>query len=429
MGLFDFFKKKKPVAETRKVEPVKTGYAKADKYCPYCGTGLNQSETVCHACKKDLNADRAISQSNQTVRTKYGDVGVSFSVSVPAAGTKEVGTFIKNGIRYKTIEERDTSGGCFTHSVAEYNEVLFFYKFMNKYETAPKPELAKESDFSRWYFMDYDIKSIRDLYKKICERGFYGPGENESVLRAMKVAEIKEVIAKLGLSIKGKKEDLISSLVNQADEYSLKTALNSSLYSITPAGKKWMSEHRDEYMYYTSEDSFSSLEAFKEYWATHDPDTVEMEKYLKEIRTDKESFGRYAYDGIIGLLDKKGGKEREILVCLGKELLIDLSGALSYKDWKDVFRWELEKSDHADIYFTPYLLRTIPKYMDYYDEGIVDEVFTLKLPMNVCTKDVYKEIIEMIFDRSVDNDTQKQYEKMLQDLAFKFAAEKRAKRR
>ncbi|MEA4191009.1 hypothetical protein [Mycoplasma sp. 2248] len=100
-----------------------------------------------------------------------------------------------------------------------------------------------------------------------------------------------------------------------------------------------MSEHRDKYMYYTSEDSFSSLEAFKEYWTTNDPNTVKMEKYLKEIRTDKEILGRYAYDGIIGLLDKKGGNEWEILVCLNKEeLLIDLSGALSYKNWKDLFR-------------------------------------------------------------------------------------------
>ncbi len=429
MGLFDFFKKKKPVTETRKVEQEKTGYAKADKYCPYCGTGLRQTKTVCHACKKNLNADILIGKSNQIIETKYGDLSVEVTHTVSAAGTKVTGSYTKNGIRYKTIEERDSSGGCFTHSVAEYNEVLYFYKFMCKYETAPKPELAKESDFSRWYFMDYDVKSIRDLYKKICGRGFYGPAENEAVLRAMKVGEIKDVISKLGLNIKGKKDDLISSLLAQADEYSLRTALNSTLYSITSAGKKWMSEHRDEYMYYTADDSFPSLSAFKEYWATHDPDAVAMKKYLNEIRTDKKNFGRYAYDGVIGLLIKEGGRERDILICLGKELLIDLSGALSYEDWKNIFKWNLEKTDHADIYFTPYLLRTIPKYMDYYDDGIIDEVFTLGLPMNVCTKEIYKEIIEMIFDGAVDNDTEKQYIDMLRDKAFKFASEKRAKKR
>lgn len=429
MGLFDFFKKKKPVAEPKKAEQEKAGYAKADKYCPYCGAGLKQSETVCHACKKDLNADRVIGQSSHTLKTKFGDVGVTVSYSVPAAGKRETGSFIKNGIKYKTIEETDTSGGCFTHSVAEYNEVLFFYKFMSKYETAPRPDLATEADFSRWYFMDCDVKSICDLYKDICARGFYGPAENEAVLRTMKVGEIREIISKLGLGIKGKKEELISSLISQADEYSLRTALNGALYSITPAGQKWMNEHRDEYMYYTSSDEFPSLSAFKEYWATHDPDVVAMEKCLKEIRTDKKSFGRYAYDEIISLLSKKEGKEREILVCLGKELLIDMSGALSYEDWKNVFEWNLEKDDTAEIWFTPYLLRTIPKYMDYYDESIIDEVFTLKLPMNVCSKEVYKEIIEMIFDGAMDFDTQKEYTTMLQDKAFKFAAGKRAKKR
>lgn len=340
--------------------------------------------------------------------------------------TKELESYTKNGIKYITIEETDETGDYVTRSIIEYNEVLFFIQFMIKYETAPRPDLAKEIDFSRWYFMNYDIKNICDLYSKICERGFYGPANNETVLRTMKVVEIKEVIAKFGLKITGKKDELIASLLSQVNESSLKEALNSNLYSITPDGKKWMSEHMDEYNYHTSEKSFSSFEAYKEYWATHNKDDVKMEEYLQETRTNKINFGRYAYDGIISLLSKESGKERDILVCLGKELLIDLSGALSYESWKNN-EWDEEICTHVAIYFTPYLLRTIPKYIDYYDENIIDDVFKLELPMNVCSKDIYKDIIEMIFEHSIDNDTEKQYVDMLRDKAFNFAKENKLK--
>lgn len=214
---------------------------------------------------------------------------------------------------------------------------------MEKYETAPKPELAKESDFSRWYFMNYDIKSICGLYKIICEKDFYGPAENEAVLKTMKVGEIKEIITKLNLNIKGNKNDLISGLLAQTNDDSLKNMLNSTLYSITPAGKKWMSENRDLYMYYTSAEEFSLFDDYKAYVSTHDPDVVAMDKYLNKIHADKESFGRYTYDDVINLLKKKDGKERDILVCLCKELLIDLSGAMSYENWKNILKWELKK--------------------------------------------------------------------------------------
>lgn len=74
------------------------------------------------------------------------------------------------------------------------------------------------------------------------------------------------------------------------------------------------------------------------------------------------------------------------------------------------------------------MFKTIPKYIDYYDESIIDEIFTLKLPMNVCTKEIYKDIIEIIFECSIDDETEREYVQMLRAEAFKFASKKKEKR-
>ena len=57
------------------------------------------------------------------------------TVTQPRNITSDLGTYEKNGIRYHRYS-KTMNGATITESVPEYNEILVFYTFLNKY---PKP--------------------------------------------------------------------------------------------------------------------------------------------------------------------------------------------------------------------------------------------------------------------------------------------------
>ena len=58
------------------------------------------------------------------------------TVTQPRNITSDLGTYEKNGIRYHRYS-KTMNGATITESVPEYNEVLVFYTFLNKYPRAP----------------------------------------------------------------------------------------------------------------------------------------------------------------------------------------------------------------------------------------------------------------------------------------------------
>lgn len=75
------------------------------------------------------------------------------------------------------------------------------------------------------------------------------------------------------------------------------------------------------------------MESYKDFWAKHDPHTEAKKNCLKDIKNDKKSFGRYDYDTLIDILDEENDM-KGITLCYLKQLLIDLSGALNWANWK-----------------------------------------------------------------------------------------------
>lgn len=382
MGLFDFFKKKKTeqLVQQKPAQP-ESNYG-------------------------------VIGTSTHTVQTKGGAVGVNVTISVPKDGKKDKGTFVKNGLTYHVTET--TSNGCtFSESIPEYNEVYVFYTFLQKYPTIKKPELVRECDYAHWMFARIGIEVVGKVHKDLYEKGFYCKAPNRNILSTMKVGEIKAVIEKLGLNIKGKKEDLIDDLISQVDEDTLASMLDQSVCTISAFGKQWMKEHELEYDWYSADEEFPTFDDYKRKRGGKSKDELLREQCIHEIQTDKRQFGRYAYDTLISFLEREGNM-REVVVCYLRELLIDMSGAMCYDDWKRVdFDKEIIR-ECSDIMFTPFLLQTFPKYKAYYVPEMINEAYALKLPINACSIDDFRDIAEMMFDGTMDETTQKQYQSRLE---------------
>ena len=402
MGIFDFFKKKEE-----------------KRFCPKCGKQLDKYVKYCPNCNKDQDEGKVHAEINRTVETPNGNINYKVKITSPKAGRFTKEKFTHNGVTYKVIEVRENDGGCYTINAPEYNEVLYYFIFLNKYPIINSPDAIRPGDYSDWYFNNKGIFDYVNLHKHLVSIGFYEKASNADVLSKYKVGEIKDFAAKLGLEIKGKKEDLIKDLVSKADEAQLRNLLNSRLMCISSKGKKWMEEHKEEYEYIISDDSFSSFEEYKKFWSTHNKKDVAIEKYSKEIENDKKMFGRYAYDGLIKAISGQEGSGKEILLCYIKELLIDFSGVIEFVEWRDRVNYAKRCMPSFIITFTPYLVGEFPKYKDYYDKALIDEAYKINLPFCNLDKNTLQEMVELLIDGALDGRTRADY----QNLARKKATE------
>lgn len=414
MGFFDRFKKKKETSATQQT---------FDKFCPKCGAGVKRDTPKCPNCGFDFNT-RYEKQSESTVKveTNAGSISLKVEALTPVNSTRELESYVRNGITYRVFEKTE-GGSIMTTSVPEYNEVLVFYKFLSKYPTIKAPSDLRECDYPHFMFSKVGIEVVGKVHKELFDKGFYEKAGNRDALANLKVGEIREIIGKLGLSIKGKKEDLIDGLISQADEYELKTLINSQYYKISEHGQQWMNDHELEYEYYTSEKEYSSFESYKRVRSKKSLDDIRLEESLKEIATDKVDFGRFAYDSVISILKEKGDN-RGIVVCYLKELLIDMSGALNYDSWK---RCNFERDiiqETNRILFTPYLLKTFPALKDYYEPSMIEEAYSIKLPINACSIEDFRDIAEMMLDGTMDETTRKEYQTKLSAKLVKIALSK-----
>ena len=294
------------------------------------------------------------------------------------------------------------------YTIPEYNEVLAYTTFLNKYPRIKKPELLNESDYPHIVFSKVGINNVQQLHRELHSKGFYKRANIRETLSGYKVADIKSIITQLGLVIKGKKEDLIDSLISQVDEDQLASLIPDEYYVISDFGNKWMSEHELEYDWHTASEDYPDFADYAAFRSQYSKYQIEMDRYLADIKNDKKSFGRYSYDGLLKLYELDGNK-REATICLLKELLIDMSGALNYSEWKEWhFDRDIIESSNL-IYFTPYLLKTFPKYKDFYEPSMIAQAYKLRLPVKACSLDDFRDIAEMMFDGTMDEDTRRQY--------------------
>lgn len=71
-----------------------------------------------------------------------------------------------------------------------------------------------ETNFSDYFIRKYEIVNPLKMLKSLQSRGFLEIGSSVDMLQSLKVAELKEIAAGVGLEVKGKKADIVSTLSN-----------------------------------------------------------------------------------------------------------------------------------------------------------------------------------------------------------------------
>lgn len=397
-----------------KEEKTNTNIVK-NNYCEKCGTKLDIYTKKCPNCKPTAENVIVYSKYASTYDILGGKLNVKIRLTSPLIGSKEVETYTRNNLKYHIIETVDNNGYTYTRPFIEYNELYAYYKFLLRCPILNKNKVLKEFEYNEKFYETIGVESITGLYNELVAKGFYEKASNSDTLYTYKVSELKDLAKKFNIKVKGKKEEIVEQIITQVSEDKLSNELIDTIQSISEYGELWLKEHNDEYDYYNSSKEFDSLEEYKKFWQTHDYHTERKKDCLNAIQKDKRLFGRFHYNTLIGLL-KEENDMNGVTICYLKELLLELSGALN---WETIERCSFDKIKMFKYMIIgpipPHLKMQFPKYKKYYLSSMIEEAYKIALPLNICSKEDFKDFAEIMFDGMLDEETEKSYVERLKN--------------
>ena len=93
-----------------------------------------------------------------------------------------------------------------------------------------------QTDFPGYLTYSYEITNPRKMLKTLNDRGYIEPGSAIDTLSIYKVSEFKEIASKAGISVKGKKADILSQL-SEAGEDAITEFIKERKWKLTESGK------------------------------------------------------------------------------------------------------------------------------------------------------------------------------------------------
>lgn len=127
-----------------------------------------------------------------------------------------------------------------------YNEVFAYAIFFNKYPVCKDPNIMKEEEYAHWQFMSCGVSEINKLHKELFNKGFYKEASVKEKLSIYKVGEIRNVANTLGISVSGKKNNIIEQISIKATIEQVNSVLRDPVYSLSEKAIKYQEKHKKE---------------------------------------------------------------------------------------------------------------------------------------------------------------------------------------
>lgn len=93
-------------------------------------------------------------------------------------------------------------------------------------------------EYQGFWWWQYGVKDVTGMLKSLQTRGFITEGGTDSAVRACKVAELKEFLKTQGLKVSGKRDELVSRVLNEADPTAVQSAFPNRTYVLTDKGRR-----------------------------------------------------------------------------------------------------------------------------------------------------------------------------------------------
>ena len=253
--------------------------------------------------------------------------------------------------------------------------------------------VGKSNDnYPRYFSYTYKVFDPVKYHKKVIEDGYLTEAPPEYSLKKMKVDQLKAILADAGLSDKGKKDILISRIVESVPL----SPLNLETYYL-PSEKGL--EHLKKFDYVFSLSNYDiSWEAYDDF-AKNRPDYLKPNDIIWQLLNErfnanniKGYYGSAGHD--LGRMGKFLEREERFLDALShytKALYYATSGCesphLVYKP--------------EEIYISPHLIEPINRLGEHYDSRIIDRCYDrYRLQQHYISKENFE---KLLFDIFADN--------------------------
>lgn len=296
--------------------------------------------------------------------------------------------------------------------MAEYNEEFAYLTFIDKYPAIKVSTLLIEGDYPHWMWMSRGVKEVHKLHAELEGKGMYCPADPTHFVSIYKVGKLREIASAAGVAVKGKKEDIQQQLAAALTTDQLEKYSGDKVEMVSPLGKSYMQERQLKWEYYCSEFyPDKPFEAYADERKGKSLEDMELENINREIKSDKESYGRNAYYSRSGIFEKRGDHERALIDLL-TVLRIDLSGVCAYKAIKE-FGDEFRDPSNSEISFAPGLLKEIESKKQWFKPSMIEAVYRVKLPLDATDQLLFMEIITKLFSGTLTKENLGEYENNL----------------
>ena len=270
--------------------------------------------------------------------------------------------------------------------------------------------IRNDDEYVRYFLYECGIRNPSAYHKELINEGYFQNASTEDILSNLKVSELKEILSSLGQSGTGKKEVLIERVLQNADETFIKKFCSEELYVLSQKGEDFLIRNNDYVLIHKHKDWGID---WKDYDSRRKPGYsfydivwgILNERVLKETY----NFGRNAYLNMYQLLKEEGKKENAIEMLL-RVLYIDLSGTLGmdcYKLYKDGIYTQKELIEYFNvaIMLAPGIINAVSDYKDIYNDNVVERVYEHKLPVVICNKKLFLDIVHSLLEGTYDEET------------------------
>ena len=286
----------------------------------------------------------------------------------------------------------------------EYAKAVFLWAFR-------KPSAVRSKDQYPGYFLyECGIRDCVEYHKQLIQEGYFEKASTSEMLDAFKVPELKNMLLELEQPVSGKKADLISRILTNADESFINEHVTETLFKLSDKGEGFLKEHQ----------SYAEIHKHKNWdvdWKEYDANAKDGEEYLsvmwrifnQKVKNCSINEGRNIYLNMYQLTREKGNMS-DALELLLKVFYIDLSGVEGMSMY-DLYHQNLytkkDLKEHfmVSVMVPPGNIASLREFENVYDSDMIDQLFAWKLPLNICSIDLFREIIESgiygIFDEEI----------------------------
>lgn len=273
-----------------------------------------------------------------------------------------------------------------------------------------KPSAVKKDDgYQRYLIYECGIRQPTDYHRSLIKDGYFVESDLQSLIAALKVPELKDTLLQLGETTTGKKDTLIQRILDNGNETIIRQHCLQGTYMLSDKGAAFLADH-DDYVKFHQHKNWGIT--WQEYDSAHRPgrsfyDTVWGIFNAHLLKSNRIERNTYLF--MAELLIEAGNRPHAIEVLL-QVLYLDVSGSCNY-DYLKMYRdGAFDKKDarssfETAIMIAPWVQESIVVYKDVYTDDLIPHIYQWKLPIQVCSEQLFRKIVHSIMDGTYCEET------------------------